>query len=150
MVLMQQQLDVLNKDENAGSQKAAATPRGSWGHKEVQKDKDGESSSTNIPALQDAQLTWKAEEVIQKVKTGPRKEDEYVMEASLPFVNKIIETKISAKFKLPQLPVFDGMGDPIIHIASFRNKMILQNINDATLCRVFLSTLTEIAQRWLH
>ena len=81
---------------------------------------------------------------MQKAKTGPKKEDECVMEASLPFISKIMETEISAKFKLPQLPVFDGMGDLIIHIASFRNKMILQNINDATLCRVFPSTLTDI------
>ena len=47
------------------------------------------------------------------------------MEVTLPFVSKILETEILAKFKLPQLPVFDGMGDPVIHIASFRNKMIL-------------------------
>ena len=63
--------------------------------------------------------------MIQKAKTGPRKEDECVMEATLPFVSKIMETEISIKFKLPQLPEFDGIGDPIIHIASFRNKMIL-------------------------
>ena len=125
MALMQQQLDALNQYENAGSQEAAATPRGSGGHKEIRKDKEGESSSTNITALQDAQLTRKVEEVMQRAKTGPRKEDEYVMEATLPFVSKILEAEIPNKFKLPQLSIFDGMGDPVIHIASFRNKMIL-------------------------
>ena len=118
-------------------------PKGTEKSRKIKKEK---SSSTKIPALEDAQLTRKVEEVIQKTKTGPRKEDEYVMKATLPFVSKIMETEISAKFKLPQLPVFDGIGDPIIHIASFRNKMILQNINDATLCRAFPSTLIEIAQ----
>ena len=92
MVLMQQQLNALNQDENAGSQEAAVTPRRSGGHEEAQKDKEGESSSTNIPALQDAQLTWKVEEVIQKAKIGRRKEDECVMKATLPFVSKIMET----------------------------------------------------------
>ena len=28
--------------------------------------------------------------------------------------------------------------------------MMLQNVNDATMCRVFPSTLTKIAQRWFH
>ena len=122
---MQQQLDALNQDENAESQEVAATPRRSSGHKEVRKDKEGESSSTNILALQDVQLTWKVEEVMRKAKPGLRKEDECVMKASLPFVSRILETEIPTKFKLPQLPVFDGMGDPVIHITSFRNKMIL-------------------------
>ena len=126
------------------------TLRGSGRNKENRKDKKEESSSTNITALEDAQLIRKVEEVIQKSKIGPRKEDECVMEATLPFVSRIIETEIPTKFKLSQLPIFDGMGDPVIHISSFRNKMILQNINDATLCRAFPSTLTEIAQRWLH
>ena len=101
MALIQQQLDALNQDDNARNYEAAATPRGSGGHKEVRKDKEGESSSTNIPTLQDAQLTQKVEKVIQKAKTGPRKEDEYVMEAKLPFVNRILETEIPKKFKIP-------------------------------------------------
>ena len=63
--------------------------------------------------------------MIWKAKIRPKKEDECVMEATLPFVSKIMEAEISTKLKLPQLPIFDGMGDPVIHIASFRNKMIL-------------------------
>ena len=59
MALMQQQLDVLNQNENVGSQEAAATPRRSSGRREVRKNKEGEASSTNIPALKDAQLTRK-------------------------------------------------------------------------------------------
>ena len=125
MALMQQQLDALNQDENAGSQEATATLRRSSGRRKVRKNKEGEASSTNIPALKDAQLTRKVEEVMQKAKIGPRKEEERVMEASLPFVSEILETEIPTKFKLPQLPVFDGMGNPVIHIASYRNKMIL-------------------------
>ena len=72
------------------------------------------------------------------------------MEASLPFVSEILETEVPTKFKLSPLPVFDGTGNPVIHITSYRNKMILQNVNDAILCQVFPSTLTDIAQNWLH
>ena len=154
MALMQQQLDALNQDENVGNQKTTTAPsrsstrrsKGSGGRRKVQKDNEGESSSTNIPTLQDTQLTRKVEEVIQKAKTRPRKEEERVMEVSLSFVSEILETEVPTKFKLPPLPVFDGTGNPVIHIASYRNKMILQNVNDAILCRVFPRTLTDIAQ----
>ena len=143
MTLMQQQLDVLNQDENVGNQKTTTAPsrsstrrsEGSGGRRKVRKDNEGESSSTNIPTLQDTQLTRKVEEVIQKAKTRLRKEEERVMEASLPFISEILETEIPTKFKLPPLSVFDGMGNLVIHIALYRNKMILQNVNDAILCR---------------
>ena len=69
---------------------------------------------------------------------------------TLPFVSRLLETEIPKKFKMPQLSMFDGTGDPVIRICSFRTKMMLQNINDEILCRVFLSTLTDIAQRWFH
>ena len=86
MALMQQQLNALNQDDNSRSNEAATTPRGSRGNKEIRKDREGESSSTNITALEDTQLIWKVKEVIQKAKIGPRKEDELVMEATLPFL----------------------------------------------------------------
>ena len=61
-----------------------------------------------------------------------------------------MKIEIPTKFKLPQLSEYDGTGDPIIHISSFWTKMMLQNVNNGILCRVFPSTLTEIAQRWFH
>ena len=47
------------------------------------------------------------------------------MEAVTPFTSKIIQTEIPAKFKLPQLEQFDGTGDPISHVSTFRIKMML-------------------------
>ena len=69
----------MNQDDGSGSKEAATTPRGSRRNKEIRKDKEGELSNTNIPALEDAELIRKVEEVIQKVKTGLRKKDECVM-----------------------------------------------------------------------
>ena len=97
---MQQQLDALDHDETIRNQEASAVPSRSStrrsgrssGRRKVQKDNEGESSSTNVPNLQDTQLTRKIEEALQKAKTRPRKEDECVMEASLPFANEILET----------------------------------------------------------
>ena len=125
MALMQQQLNALIQDDNSRSKEAATTPRGFGRNKKIWKDKEEESSSTNIPVLEDAQLIQKVEQVIQKAKTGPRKEDECVMEVTSPFISRIIKTEVPTKFKLPQLSEYDDMGDPVIHISSFRTKMML-------------------------
>ena len=146
MELMQQQLNTLIQDNNPKNKEATATQNESGGNKETRKDKEGESS-TSIPSLEDAQITQKVEQVIQKAKTGLRKEDECILEATSPFISRIMKTEIPTKFKVPQLDQYDGMGDPITHISSFRIKMMLQNINNGILCRVFPSTLTKITQR---
>ena len=101
-------------------------------------------------SLEDAQIAQKVEQVIQKAQTVPRKEGECVLEGITPFIIRIVRTEIPSKFKLPQLDQYDGTGDPITHISSFRTKMMLQNVNDGILCQVFPSTLTKTAQRWFH
>ena len=139
-------MNALIQDNNSRSKEAVATPGGSGENRETRKDKKGESS-TNIPSLEDAKIAQKVEQVIQKAKTGPKNEDECVMEATSPFISRIMKIEIPTKFKLTQLSEYDGMGDPITHISSFRTKIMLQNVNDGILCRVFSSTLTKIAQR---
>ena len=149
MALMQQQLDALNQDKNVRNQKTTTAPsrsstrrsEGSGGCRKVRKDNERESSNTNIPALEDAQLIQKVEQVIQKAKTEPRKEGEWVMEVMSPFISRIMQTEIPSKLKLPQLFEYDSTGDPITHISSFQTKMMLQNVP---------SMLTKIAQRWFH
>lgn len=94
-----------------------------------------------MPALDDEQLARKVAQVIHKARAGPRKEDECVLEGTTPFISRINHTKIPSKFKLPQMDQFDGIGDLVNHVSLFRTKMMLQNINDGTLCRVFPSTL---------
>ena len=93
-------------------------------NKETRRDKEGESN-TSIPSLEDAQIAQKVEQVIQKARTGPRKEDECVLEGTTPFISRIVKTEIPSKFKLPQLDQYDGTGDPITHISSFQTKMML-------------------------
>ena len=65
-------------------------------------------------------------------------------------MSRIVRTEILSKFKLPQLDQYNGTIDLINHISSFRTNMMLQNVNDKILCRVFPSTLTKTAQKWFH
>ena len=69
ITFMQQQLDALDHDETIRNQETSAVPSRSStrrsgrssARRKVQKDNEGESSSTNVPNLQDAQLTRKIE-----------------------------------------------------------------------------------------
>ena len=99
MELMQQQLNALIQDNNPKSKEATTTQNESGRNKETRKDKEGESI-TNIASLEDAQITQKVEQVIQKAKTGLRKEDECILEATSPFISRINKTEIPIKFKL--------------------------------------------------
>ena len=117
-------MNTLIQDNNPRNKEVTIIHNESGGNKETRTDKEGESS-TSILSLGDAQITQKVEQVIQKAKIGPKKEDECVLEAMSPFISKIMQTEIPTKFKLPQLSEYDGTGDPIIHISSFRTKMMI-------------------------
>ena len=123
-------LNNLIKDDNFGipnSGQQPITPSVAT-QKETRKE-TVEESSTSIPALDEDMITPKIEQVIQKTRMGPRKEEERVLEAIIPFISRINQTEMPTKFKLPQLEQFDGTGDPISHVSSFRIKMMLQNVN---------------------
>ena len=99
---MQKQLNTLIQDKNPRNNEATAIQNESGGNKKTQKDKKGESS-TSISSLEDAQITQKVKQVIQKAWTRLRKQDECVLEGTTPFISRIVRTEISTKFKLPQL-----------------------------------------------
>lgn len=52
------------------------------------------------------------------------------------------------KFKLPSLNKYDGKTDSRSHMTNFYTIMLLQNVNDMVLCKVFPSTLTGLAEKW--
>ena len=95
-------MNILIQDKNPRNNETTVTQGKSRGNKETRRDKERESS-TSIPSLEDTHITQKVEQVIQKARTGPRKEDECVLEGTTPFISRIVRTEIPTKFKLPQL-----------------------------------------------
>ncbi|KAL8105010.1 hypothetical protein AgCh_028972 [Apium graveolens] len=65
-----------------------------------------------------------------------------------PFTEEIMSARISRKFKMPTIKVYDGTGDPANHVRTFSNTLLLQPVNDAIKCRAFSQTLSGMAQRW--
>jgi hypothetical protein len=42
-----------------------------------------------------------------------------------PFTDQIVSCRLLNKFKIPEIPVYTGLGDPIEHLASFRAHIVL-------------------------
>ena len=82
---------------------------------------------------------------MHKVRTGLNEIEECILDGSTPFINSIMATQIPSKIKVLSLYQYDGTGDLIAYVSMFRMKIILQNVNDAIMCRVFLTTLTNTA-----
>ena len=89
-------------------------------------------------------------EGIHKVRNGSYEIEEYILGGSTPFIHSIMATLIPSKFKVLPLDQYDETGDPVAHVSMLCKKMMLQNVNDAIMCRVFPITLTNTAQRWFY
>jgi len=64
-----------------------------------------------------------------------------------PFSQAILETAIPNTFTGPKA-TFTGMEDPEVHLTAFYTQMMLVGGSNAVKCKLFMSTLTEMAMDW--
>jgi hypothetical protein len=67
-----------------------------------------------------------------------------------PFTERIMSCQLPSKFKMPEIPVYTGLGDPIEHLASFRAHVALHATPDEVACRAFPLTLAGGAREWFR
>ncbi|GKV28098.1 hypothetical protein SLEP1_g37189 [Rubroshorea leprosula] len=53
-------------------------------------------------------------------------------------------------FKIPHLETYDGSSDSDEHLHTYQAIMKIQNVTDAMMCKVFLTTLKSTVRRWYH
>ena len=96
----------------------------------------------------------RVEEKINKIPGVPRpiKEEPDNSYADSPFVKSIDLVEIPKRFVIPNMPTYDGTGNPIEHVALYKQKMMTsfvpQNIREAIMCKSFGATLSGPALTW--
>ena len=67
-----------------------------------------------------------------------------------PFMAEVLHFPLPAKFRIPQVEVFDGARDFIDHLNTYKNQMELHGYQDPVRCRAFAITLKGPALAWFN
>ena len=67
-----------------------------------------------------------------------------------PFTAGVLHFPFPAKFRMPQVEMFDGTRDPIDHLNTYKNQMELHEYQDPIRCRAFTITLKGLALAWFN
>uniref|UniRef100_A0A2N9HPP5 Retrotransposon gag domain-containing protein n=1 Tax=Fagus sylvatica TaxID=28930 RepID=A0A2N9HPP5_FAGSY len=65
-----------------------------------------------------------------------------------PFSSRIERAKLPARLAPLNLITYNGKTDPVEHLSHYRQSMALHNGNDVLMCRIFPSSLGDVALRW--
>ena len=76
--------------------------------------------------------------------------DTLVQQTESPFTAEVLHFPLPAKFRMPQIEVFDGMKDPVDHLNIYKNQMELHGYQDPVRCRAFSIMLKGPALAWFN
>jgi hypothetical protein len=65
-----------------------------------------------------------------------------------PFSSRIERAKLLARIAPLNMVTYNGKTDPVAHLSHYRRSMALHNGNDILMCRIFPSSLGDVALRW--
>ncbi|GFS44295.1 hypothetical protein Acr_00g0089550 [Actinidia rufa] len=74
--------------------------------------------------------------------------DTLIRQTEPPFMERILRTMVSFRFKLPtQLGIYERKTDPIELLDSYKRLMLFQGCSDEVMCKAFSATLKGIRQK---
>uniref|UniRef100_A0A2N9ENV4 RNase H type-1 domain-containing protein n=1 Tax=Fagus sylvatica TaxID=28930 RepID=A0A2N9ENV4_FAGSY len=65
-----------------------------------------------------------------------------------PFSSRIERAKLPTRIAPLNLITYNGKTDPVSHLSHYKRSMALHNGNDVLMCRIFPSSLGDVALRW--
>ena len=74
--------------------------------------------------------------------------DDLVNQTNSPFTASFNSFPLPHKFCMLQMDNYDGVKDPLDHLANFKTLIHLQGVVDKIMCRAFLTTLKGAAKIW--
>ena len=76
--------------------------------------------------------------------------DTLLQQTESPFTADVLRCPLPAKFRMPQVEIFDGVKDPVDHLNTYKNQMELHGYQDPVRCRAFATTLKGPAMTWFN
>ena len=70
--------------------------------------------------------------------------------SSSPFSDAIESAELPERFTAPRLEIYNGRIDLVAHIDHYHHRMALWRYRDPLMCRIFPSSLGEVALRWFN
>uniref|UniRef100_A0A2N9F9V4 Reverse transcriptase domain-containing protein n=1 Tax=Fagus sylvatica TaxID=28930 RepID=A0A2N9F9V4_FAGSY len=67
--------------------------------------------------------------------------------SSSPFSRQIERAELPERYTAPRFETYNGRTDPVAHIGRYQQSMALSRYNDPLMCRIFPSSLGEVALR---
>ncbi|MEJ1821116.1 retrotransposon gag family protein, partial [Escherichia coli] len=65
-----------------------------------------------------------------------------------PFSNRILNTSLPDKYRVPSIAPYDGLRDPQNFLSQFQYNMINQRLSSVHMCKLFPELLVDNARRW--
>jgi hypothetical protein len=66
------------------------------------------------------------------------------------FSREIEKARLPERYTAPRFEMYNGRTDPVTHIGHYQQSMALSRHNDPLMCRLFPSSLGEVAMRWFN
>ena len=107
---------------------------------------EGQSWEQRFRSLQ--QELGRVKEVVKG--RAPDTMDTLVQQTESPFTAEVLRYPLLAKFRMPQVEIFDGVKDPVDHLNTYKNQMELHRYQDHVRCRAFATTLKGPVLAWFN
>ena len=114
--------------------------------------KPGKSSCSRPPLYGEKKAPEKKYQARKTVRPGRQNAvwKAFDLISSSPFSKEIEKAKMPERFPVPRFEIYNGRTDPVTHIGHYHQSMALSRNNDPLMCRLFPSSLGEVAMRWFN